>query len=78
MKMRKITAGGQISLPAGVRHRWQTRSVAVEDLGDRVVIRPLPDDPIVAARGAMRGKIGSSASLRAKARSDEATAEDRR
>jgi len=78
MKMRKITAGGQISLPAGVRRRWQTRSVAVEDLGDRVVIRPLPNDPILAARGAMKDRIGSSTALRAKARSDEAAAEDRR
>lgn len=78
MKMRKITAGGQISLPAGVRRRWQTRSVAVEDLGDRVVIRPLPNDPILAARGAMKDRTGFSTALRAKARSDEAAAEDRR
>ena len=78
MKMRKITAGGQISLPAAVRRRWQTRCVAVEDLGDRVLIRPLPEDPILAARGALKGKIVSPAALRAKARSDEAAAEDRR
>jgi bifunctional DNA-binding transcriptional regulator/antitoxin component of YhaV-PrlF toxin-antitoxin module len=78
MKMRKITTGGQISLPASIRRRWQTRSVAVEDLGDRVVIRPLPDDPIVAARGALKGRVGSTASLRASARKDEAVAQERR
>ena len=78
MKMRKITAGGQISLPAVVRRRWQTRSVAVDDLGDHVVIRPLPDDPIVAARGALKGTVGSTAALRARARKDESVARARR
>jgi hypothetical protein len=78
MRICKITTGGQISLPAIVRNRWQTRSVAVEDLGDHVVVRPIPDDPIVAARGALKGKLGSTASLRAKARKDEAAAEGRR
>jgi bifunctional DNA-binding transcriptional regulator/antitoxin component of YhaV-PrlF toxin-antitoxin module len=78
MKIRKITTGGQISLPATVRSRWRTRSVAVEDLGDHVVVRPMPDDPILAARGALKGKIRSTESLRAKARKDEAAAQDRR
>ena len=78
MQRRKITAGGQVSLPAAVRNRWRTSSVVVEDLGDLVVIRPLPDDPIAAARGALKGKVGSSASLRAKARRDEGAAEARR
>lgn len=78
MKLRKITTGGQISLPATVRSRWGTKLVAVEDLGDHVVVRPLPDDPIAAARGALKGKIGSTAALRARARKDEAAAEHRR
>jgi bifunctional DNA-binding transcriptional regulator/antitoxin component of YhaV-PrlF toxin-antitoxin module len=78
MKMRKITAGGQISLPATVRKRWGTRSVAVEDLGDHVVVRPLPDDPIAAARGALRGRVDTSTSLRTRARRDDATGERRR
>jgi bifunctional DNA-binding transcriptional regulator/antitoxin component of YhaV-PrlF toxin-antitoxin module len=78
MNRRKITTGGQISLPAAVRSRWGTKSVAVEDLGDHVVVRPLPDDPIAAARGALKGKLSKSASLRARARKDEAGAEVRR
>jgi bifunctional DNA-binding transcriptional regulator/antitoxin component of YhaV-PrlF toxin-antitoxin module len=78
MKLRKITTSGQISLPATVRSRWRTKSVAVEDFGDHVVIRPLPDDPIIAARGALKKKIGTADSLRAKARKDEAAAEARR
>jgi bifunctional DNA-binding transcriptional regulator/antitoxin component of YhaV-PrlF toxin-antitoxin module len=79
VKVHKITKGGQISLPAEVRKRWQTKAVGVEDLGDRVVIRPLPDDPIAAARGALKGRLhASSAELRIKARQDEAAAETRR
>ena len=70
--------GGQISLPAAVRHRWRTKTVAIEDLGDRVIVRPLPDDPIAAARGALKGRLPSTADLRAQARQDEADAEARR
>jgi bifunctional DNA-binding transcriptional regulator/antitoxin component of YhaV-PrlF toxin-antitoxin module len=78
MKRHKITSGGQISLPAAIRKRWQTTSVALEDLGDRVVVTPLPDDPIAAARGALEGRLRSTATLRAAARADETTAEARR
>lgn len=51
--------------------------VRVEDLGDRVVVTPLPVDPIAAARGALQGGV-SSDGLRARARKDEAAAEARR
>jgi bifunctional DNA-binding transcriptional regulator/antitoxin component of YhaV-PrlF toxin-antitoxin module len=78
MKMHRITTGGQISLPARVRKRWGTRLVSVEDLGDRVVVRPLPEDPVAAARGALKGRIRSVDELRARARRDEAAAEARR
>jgi len=78
MKMRKITAGGQVSLPASVRRRWGTTSVSIEDAGDHVILRPLPDDPIAAARGALKGKLPSTSELRARARKDEAAAERRR
>jgi AbrB family looped-hinge helix DNA binding protein len=78
MKRRKITTGGQISLPAAVRNRWGTSTVVVEDLGDHVVVRPLPDDPIAAARGALKGQVGSTSQLRARARKDEAAAQQRR
>ena len=78
MKMGKITAGGQVSLPASIRRRWATTSVSVEDAGDHVILRPLPDDPIAAARGALKGKIDSTSALRARARKDEAAAERRR
>lgn len=71
MRRQRITLGGQISLPTVVRERWGTSTIALEDLGDHVVVRPLPDDPIASARGALQGRIGSTAELRAKARKDE-------
>jgi hypothetical protein len=52
--------------------------VVIEDLGDRVVVRPLPDDPIDAARGAFEGRIGPTERLRARARADEDAAIRRR
>jgi bifunctional DNA-binding transcriptional regulator/antitoxin component of YhaV-PrlF toxin-antitoxin module len=80
MKTARITAGGQISIPSAVRRRWGTNVVAVHDEGDHIVLRPLPDDPIAAARGALRGrgKGFSSDELRNRARADDAHAERRR
>jgi bifunctional DNA-binding transcriptional regulator/antitoxin component of YhaV-PrlF toxin-antitoxin module len=77
-RIHKITVGGQVSLPAPVRRRWRTKTVRVEDHGDHVVVRPLPDDPIAAARGALKGRIGGTSDLRAAARDDDAAAEGRR
>ena len=51
----KITTSGQVSLPAPVRKRWGAAQVVIEDHGDCVVVRPLPDDPIAAACGSLRG-----------------------
>ena len=78
MTRRKITTGGQISLPAAVRRRWGTSVVAIEDHGDSVVVRPWPEDPIAAARGAFAGRIGPTEELRRIARADELHAERRR
>jgi AbrB family looped-hinge helix DNA binding protein len=47
----KITRAGQVSIPAEVRQRWGTSTVAIEDEGDRIVLRPVPDDPIAALLG---------------------------
>jgi AbrB family looped-hinge helix DNA binding protein len=64
----KITGAGQVSIPAEVRHRWATSTVAIEDEGDRIVLRPLPDDPIAALRGSLAHlgtDISSVAAVRA-------------
>jgi bifunctional DNA-binding transcriptional regulator/antitoxin component of YhaV-PrlF toxin-antitoxin module len=78
MKTLKVTRGGQISVPAEIRRRWGTSTLALEDLGDRLVLTPAPDDPIAAARGALVGESTTdSASLRRAAREAERTAQQR-
>jgi AbrB family looped-hinge helix DNA binding protein len=78
MKRRlKISKGGQISIPAEIRHRWGTSTVALEDLGDRVVLAPAADDPVAAAEGALADAFPGLdlARLRRVAREDERRAE---
>ena len=79
MRQLKITSGGQISVPADVRHRWKTTRIQLEDLGDHLVLRPAPADPILALRGAFADPSKpSSSELRKRAREQEQAAEDRR
>ena len=66
-------------MPAEVRRRWGTSRVLIEDEGDELIVRPFPDDPIAAARGALKGEITmSTEQLRERARRDEQIAEDRK
>lgn len=81
MKKRlRISRGGQISIPAAIRHRWGTSTVVLEDQGDRIVLEPAPDDPIAAAEGALARELGGLdlARLRREAREDERVAQARR
>lgn len=78
MRRLRISQGGQISLPADVRRRWAVETVLVDDRGNELIVRPAPDDPIAAARGALRHLGVSSEKLRAELREEEADAEARR
>jgi AbrB family looped-hinge helix DNA binding protein len=78
MRMAVITTGGQVSIPAEVRHRWGTRRVIVEDRGDILVLRPLPPDPIGAAMGSLAGPGPTTDEMRATLRAEEADADGRR
>lgn len=74
-----ISKGGQISVPAEIRKRWATRRLQLEDRGDELVLRPAPDDPIAAAEGILKGKLGfTSEELRQLDREEEARIEERR
>jgi bifunctional DNA-binding transcriptional regulator/antitoxin component of YhaV-PrlF toxin-antitoxin module len=77
MKIR-ISKGGQVSIPAQIRRRWATDALVVEDFGDRVVLRPIPKDPVAAAVGAFPTKKGSSAQARRRIREEEQRAERRK
>ncbi|MEX2625805.1 MAG: AbrB/MazE/SpoVT family DNA-binding domain-containing protein [Ilumatobacteraceae bacterium] len=74
----KVSTNGQVSIPAAARTRWSTDRVVAVDLGDRVVIRPLADDPIAASTGKYRGSGPDTATARRRARRDGAEAERRR
>jgi len=79
MKKASISKVGQVSIPAEVRHRWGTNRVLVDDRGDELVFRPLPMDPIGAARGALGGEGASTVSsdeARRRTRDEEADAHD--
>jgi AbrB family looped-hinge helix DNA binding protein len=80
MKVRvKISKGGQVSIPAKIRHRWGTSTVSLEDQGDRIVLEPAPDDPIAAAEGALADEFGGIdlRRLRRTAREDDHVSEAR-
>ena len=77
----KITAAGQVSIPAEVRRRWDTNTVYIEDNGDHLVVRPRPSNPAATARGVLKGKGRrnvTTAELRRIAREDERRADERK
>ena len=78
MRRLRISRGGQVSVPAEVRRRWNTSRVTLEDRGDELVIRPAPEDPISALRGAFAGPGPTSEELRARARAEERAIEERK
>lgn len=72
----RVSRNGQVSIPAEARARWNTNRVVVVDLGDRVVMRPLPEDPVGALTGKYRGR--GPASDRARRQERAADAADQR
>ncbi len=73
----KVSRNGQVSIPADARARWNADRVVVVDLGDRVVMRPIPADAVAELVGKYR-RGPATDTARRRARSDEATAETRR
>lgn len=79
MRYLMISKGGQISVPADIRKRWQTRRLRLEDRGDEIVITPAPEDPIAAARGVFKGRSTyTSDELRRLEREEQAEIEERK
>jgi bifunctional DNA-binding transcriptional regulator/antitoxin component of YhaV-PrlF toxin-antitoxin module len=76
----RISKGGQISIPAPIRHRWRTSTVTLEDQGQRIVLEPAADDPIAAAEGALAEEFGDIDldRVRRVAREDDGVIEARR
>ena len=74
----KVTSNGQVSISAAARNRWHTDRVVVVDLGDRVVMRPVGDDPIGVLSGKYSSDGPSTDDARRQARDAEAEAELRK
>lgn len=74
----KVSRNGQVSVPAAVRHRWGTSTVLIIDRGDYAIVRPVPDDPIAALRGAYATPGPATDAARAADRTAEAASDDRR
>ena len=67
-----VTRGGQVSIPAPIRHRWDTDTLLLEDRGDEVLLRPVPRDPLAAAIGALRLPRGlTTDAMRERSRRDD-------
>ncbi len=73
----KVSRNGQISIPADTRSRWGSDRVVVVDLGDRVVVRPLPEDRVGSLRGKYRGRGPDTTRARQNERREEAADEQR-
>lgn len=55
----KLSAKGQIVIPASIRKKYSLRAgstIEILDFGNEIVIVPLPDDPIEAARRRPHGR----------------------
>jgi bifunctional DNA-binding transcriptional regulator/antitoxin component of YhaV-PrlF toxin-antitoxin module len=66
-----VSQNGQVSIPAEARARWKARRVLVVDLGDRVVMRPLPGDAVEDLEGKYRDRGPDTDSARRRARREE-------
>jgi len=74
----KVSSNGQVSIPAETRTRWMTDRVVVVDLGDRIVMRPLPDDPVGELVGKYGGRGPTTMAARAAERVEAARVETRK
>lgn len=74
----KVSSNGQVSIPAETRSRWHADRVIVVDLGDRIVMRPLPPDPVGALVGKYAKRGPSTDQARHGARSEATATETRK
>ena len=67
MTISKTTIKGQVIIPAPLRKKFNiqkgTRVAIMEGEGRVILIKPLPDDPIEASRGMLKGKTSLTKAL---------------
>jgi bifunctional DNA-binding transcriptional regulator/antitoxin component of YhaV-PrlF toxin-antitoxin module len=74
----KVSSNGQVSIPAETRARWNADRVVMVDLGDRVVLRPLPKEPVEELKGKYRRRGTRTDPIRRQSRIEDAARERRR
>ena len=73
----KVSANGQVSIPAEVRARWKaeqwtTEQVVIADMGDYIVIGPKSENPFEELVGKYPGKGPSTDEMRQMDREEDA------
>jgi len=67
MTISRATIKGQVIIPAELRKKFNikkgTRISISEGQGNVIVLKPVPDDPIEASRGILRGKTSLTKAL---------------
>jgi len=63
-----VSNNGEVPIPAEALARWNTHQVFVVDLGDRIVMRPLSEDPVTETKGKYAGRGPSADAARAQER----------
>lgn len=67
MTISKATVKGQVIIPAELRKKFNikkgTRIAIAEGAGNVILLKPLPDDPIEASRGILKGKTSLTKAL---------------
>ena len=67
MTISRATIKGQVIIPAELRKKFNikkgTRIAISEGQGNVIVLKPVPDDPIEASRGILRGKTSLTKAL---------------
>ena len=74
----KVSANGQVSIPAEVRARWNTERVAIADMGDYIVMGPMSENPLDELVGRYQGKGPSTDEMRRMDRDEDAHYEEAR
>ena len=74
----RVTASGQVSLPAEVRRRWGAARVRIIDQGDRLIVEPASDNPIADLIGILAGPGPSYDAMESEEREVEAERDRRR
>jgi hypothetical protein len=78
MRTAPISRGGQVSIPADIRHRWKAKRVILVDHGNALELRPIPEDPIAAAMGSLAGPGPTTDEIREQLRREELDAYERK